>query len=391
MKLLKLIALFLATIFTFYGWGKLSYSQPLVDNQREIRGVWLTNIDSEVLFSPQNTESAIASLKQLKFNSLYPTVWNWGYTLYPSQVAEKVTGSKIDPHEGLKNRDILKEIVTKGHQQNMRVIPWFEFGFMTPPTSELATKHPRWLTNRRNGSKLGDSAAGQVVWLNPFHPQVQEFISDLIVEICTRYRVDGIQFDDHTALPRDFGYDPYTVSLYQQEMKKAPPANPQDREWVKWRADKITDFMVRLHTRLKQRNPNLIFSVAPNPYKTAYNMFLQDWRRWIDLGIVDELVIQVYRPDLKSFNRELNLPEVQSARQKIPTGIAILTGLRNNPTPITLIEDKVRQARRHRLGISFFYYETLWIEKPTETPDLRKAVVRALFYNPQPRYPHRKA
>lgn len=119
-------------------------------------------------------------------------------------------------------------------------------------------------------------------------------------------------------------------------------------------------------------------------------MFLQDWRRWIDLGIVDESIIQVYRPDLKTFVRELNLAQVQNARQKVPTGIAILTGLRNNPTPITLIEDKVRQARRHHFGVSFFYYETLWIDKPKETPDLRKAVVRALFYEPQPRFPYRK-
>ena len=383
----KIVTLFIISLLLVIA---LPHPSRVLSQNRfpEIRGVWITKNDSDVWLDTSQLQTSLNELAELNFNTIYPVVWNSGYVSYDSAVAKRV-GIPIIGNNN--NKDIIAEITYQGHLNRLLVIPWFEFGFMTPPTSELATKHPRWLTNRRNGSKLGDSAAGQVVWLNPFHPQVQEFISDLIVEICTRYRVDGIQFDDHTALPRDFGYDPYTVSLYQQEMKKAPPANPQDREWVKWRADKITDFMVRLHTRLKQRNPNLIFSVAPNPYKTAYNMFLQDWRRWIDLGIVDELVIQVYRPDLKSFNRELNLPEVQSARQKIPTGIAILTGLRNNPTPITLIEDKVRQARRHRLGISFFYYETLWIEKPTETPDLRKAVVRALFYNPQPRYPHRKA
>jgi uncharacterized lipoprotein YddW (UPF0748 family) len=65
--------------------------------------------------------------------------------------------------------------------------------------------------------------------------------------------------------------------------------------------------------------------------------------------------------------------------------VAILTGLRNRPSPITLIEDKVRQARRYRLGVAFFYYETLWENTPTETDDLRKAVVRALFFNPQRR------
>ncbi|WP_330203902.1 glycoside hydrolase family 10 protein [Cyanobacterium sp. Dongsha4] len=357
-------------------WGQTSPS--------EIRGVWITKNDSDIWLDTPKLESSIQELAQLNFNTIYPVVWNSGYVSYDSAVAKRVG---IPIIKAGNNQDIIAEITYQGHLNRLLVVPWFEFGFMTPPSSELATKHPRWLTNRRDGSKMGDSAAGQVVWLNPFHPQVQQFITDLILEICTRYRVDGIQFDDHMALPRDFGYDPYTVNLYKQETKKNPPANPQDREWVKWRADKITDFMVRLNTLLKQRNRNFIFSVAPNPYSTAYNLFLQDWKRWVDLGIVDELIIQVYRPDLKSFVRELNLPEVQNARKKIPTGVAILTGLRNNPTPITLIEDKVRQARRHRLGISFFYYETLWIEKATETSDLRKAVVRALFFNPQPRFP----
>ena len=61
-----------------------------VDNcqlDNEVRGVWLTNVDSDVLFSRDNTTEAIANLAELNFNTLYPTVWNWGYTLYPSAVA----------------------------------------------------------------------------------------------------------------------------------------------------------------------------------------------------------------------------------------------------------------------------------------------------------------
>jgi uncharacterized lipoprotein YddW (UPF0748 family) len=49
------------------------------------------------------------------------------------------------------------------------------------------------------------------VWLNPFKPEVQQFINNLVAEIAVRYDIDGIQFDDHTALPSDFGYDPYTL------------------------------------------------------------------------------------------------------------------------------------------------------------------------------------
>lgn len=350
----------------------------------EIRGVWLTKNDTDILLDRSQLENSLKELADLNFNTIYPVVWNSGYTNFPSQVAERV-GIPPLVRSNLHNQDVLGDIVREAHRQGLLVIPWFEFGFMTTPSSELAQKNPRWLTNRRDGSKIGDSAAGQVVWLNPFHPQVQQFITDLVLEIVTKYPVDGIQFDDHTVLPKDFGYDPYTVALYKQETKKNPPANPQDRDWVKWRANKITAFMTNLNKLVKQRKPNAIFSVAPNPYSVAYNSFLQDWHTWVNRGIVDELIIQIYRPDLKAFVKELKSPQLQSARKKIPAGVAILTGLRNQPTPITLIENKVRQARRHRLGIAFFYYETLWQNTPTEKNDLRKGVFRALFFEPQRR------
>ncbi len=256
---------------------------------------------------------------------------------------------------------------------------------MAPPSSELALKHPQWLTNRKDGSKIGSSAAGEVVWLNPFHPQVQQFITDLVLEICTQYQVDGIQFDDQMSLPVDFGYDNYTKALYKEETKQDAPANEKDEDWVKWRADKLTTFMVSLNKQIKERKPNLIFSVAPNPYFTAYNTYLQDWKAWIEKDIVDELIVQIYRPSINSFINELNSPEIKFAKSKIPTGVGILTGLRNNPTSINLIDDKVRISRRYGFGVSFFYYETLWQNANDEDNDLRKSVVSALFYNPQPR------
>lgn len=381
-KIQKIFIIFLVSIFfvTFVNLQQV-FSQSTFP---EIRGVWLTKNDTDVLLDPIKLKDSLKELADVNFNTIYPVVWNSGYALYPSKVAQRV-GIPPLVRSDLHDKDVISDIIREGHLQGLLVIPWFEFGFMTPPSSELATKHPRWLTTRRDGSKIGDSAAGSVVWLNPFHPQVQQFITDLVLEIVTRYPLDGIQFDDHTALPRDFGYDPYTVSLYQQETKKAPPANPQDAQWVKWRSDKITDFMVRLNKLVKQRKPNAIFSVSPNPYQIAYNSFLQNWHQWVNLGIVDELIIQIYRPTLKAFAKELNTPQIRSARQKIPTGVAILTGLRNRPTPITLIENKVRQARRYRLGVAFFYYETLWQQTPSETVDLRKAVVKALFFDPQNR------
>ena len=155
-------------------------------------------------------------------------------------------------YSGLEGQDILDDVIRQAHQRNLLVIPWFEFGFMTPLSSELARKHPAWLTQQRDGAMTSVSAAGEVAWLNPFHPEVQKFITDLVMEVVENYELDGVQFDDHMSLPSQFGYDTYTSNLYQQETKKTPPANSQDPEWLKWRAAKITAFMEDLKKAVEQ-------------------------------------------------------------------------------------------------------------------------------------------
>ena len=209
--------------------------------------------------------------------------------------------------KGLQGQDPLAELTATAHRQGLLVIPWFEFGFMTPPTSELALQHPNWLTQKRDSSKTSIDVAGEVVWLNPFHPEVQQFITALVREVMTKYDVDGIQFDDHMSLPREFGYDKYTVALYKKETKHSP-AHPGDAVWMRWRADKITAFMTQLNQTVKQSKPKAIFAVAPNYYDFAYKFHLQDWLTWVRKGIVDELIVQVYRPELQSFLQQLARP-----------------------------------------------------------------------------------
>ncbi|MDJ0632200.1 MAG: glycoside hydrolase family 10 protein [Xenococcaceae cyanobacterium MO_188.B29] len=333
------------------------------DISRELRGVWLTNIDSEVLFSPRNLKDAIASLADLNFNTLYPTVWNWGYTLYPSSVAKAVVGKAVDPTEGLKGRDILAETIQQGRKKGMTVIPWFEFGFMAPAESELAQRHPEWLTKRKDGSTIWwEGKKHQRVWLNPLRPEVQNFITDLIVEIVSNYDVDGIQLDDHFGFPSDFGYDEFTVELYKQEHGgKSPPENPKDPEWVQWRADKITEYVEQLFYAIKDANPQAIISLSPNPYKFSLQSFLLDWRKWQQKGLVEELIIQVYRHEHDSFVRELNQPEIKEAQEHIPVGIGILSGLKGRPVPMGRIQQQVDFTRSKNLaGVSFFFYESLW-------------------------------
>ncbi len=346
----------------------------------ELRGVWLTNIDSDVLFKRDRLTTALQHLQKLNFNTVYPTVWNWGYTLYPSRVAKRVIGRSLDPTPGLQGRDILREIVEQGHQKGMSVIPWFEFGFMAPADSDLAKRHPDWLTSRRDGSQIWIEGKHNRVWLNPFRPEVQQFIQDLILEIVSKYDIDGIQFDDHFGLPSELGYDAFTVGQYMQEHGgRRPPDNPQDSKWLRWRANKITEYMKRLLQAVKTRKQNCLVSVAPNPQRVSYDLFLADWETWERQGLVDELILQVYRDELNVFINELELPEVQAARRHIPVGVGILTGLKNRSVPLGQIQNQVVSVRKREFaGVSFFFYETLW-NLAKEKPDQRLSAFQGLF------------
>lgn len=330
----------------------------------ELRGVWLTNFGGAVLFFPQGVNRVLYQIRQLNFNTVYPVVWNRGNTFYPSTVAKREIGNTQNPFQAILmlGQDVLAQIVQQGKRKGLRIIPWFEYGFMAPANSQLAHNHPDWLTQRQNGSKLlkddlheqylSNATKGQSlrnravikqVWLNPLHPEVQQFILDLIVEVVTKYDIAGIQLDDHFSLPVEFGYDRFTIKLYQQEHQgKKPPNNYLDSEWMRWRANKLTDFMQRVFLAVKSVKPDCLVSLSPNPQYFAYTAYLQDWLTWVQRGWVEELVCQVYRNDLKTFQAELTQPALKIARRRIPVGIGILTGSWRQPIAFFQIQQQVQ-------------------------------------------------
>lgn len=327
----------------------------------ELRGVWLTNIDSDVLFSKDNLINAFDLLSDFNFNTVYPTVWNGGYTLYPSVLMERFTGIKIDPISQLKDRDIINEMIPMAKAKGIQVIPWFEYGFMVPPKSKIAELRPHWITCRQDGTKVYKESEVNQVWLNPFHPQVQQFILGLIIEVVKTYDIDGIQLDDHFGLPVDLGYDNFTVQLYRRETgNQAPPTDFNDPNWVSWRAKKITDFFMRIFWIVKEYKPNCVVSLSPNPYGYAYSNFLQDWQTWEQAGYIEELVLQVYREDMNTFLGDLKRPELLEAKSHIPVGIGVLTGLRIKPMLWSTVKQQIEMTRDRKFaGLSFFFYETL--------------------------------
>jgi uncharacterized lipoprotein YddW (UPF0748 family) len=339
--------------------GMLQLAPTSRAQQPELRGVWLTANDMPVLRDRNRMQATVNQLADLQFNRLYVVVWNGGMAYYPSPVSE---GRQLQDftYRGLQGQDVIGELIAAGRNRGVMVVPWFEFGFMAPPDSALARRHRPWLTQKRDGGLTSISAAGEVVWLNPFRPEVQQLITELVLEVVSQYGAEGIQFDDHMSLPREFGYDAFTVALYRTDTGREPPSNADDPAWVKWRADRLTAFMEQLAKAVRAARPGTILSISPNYYDFAYKLQLQDWRTWVQRGIADELLIQIYRPDLASYLPQLSRPEVQEARRRIPTAVAVMSGQRNRPTTMTLIREKAQANRAQGLGLAFFYLESLW-------------------------------
>jgi len=327
--------------------------------KNEMRAVWLTNVDSNVLFSDTEIAKAMDFLASVGVNVVFPVVWNKGYTLYPSQVMQNTFGVSIIPQ--FAGRDPLEKVILEGHRVGIEVIPWFEFGFSSSYSlsgGHIVAAKPHWAGKDNQGNLLVKNGFD---WLSGINPEVQDFMLSLITEVMDKYDVDGVQGDDRLpAMPIEGGYDSVTVSIYKAENNGAnPPQNPYDLNWKKWRAGKLNSFLARLRDTVKVRGDQMILSVAPSVYPWGYDNYLQDSKSWIDSSLLDNFIPQLYRQDIVSYRYELGLSlnyVPQEKRNIFFAGVLAKAGS-YVMTP-SLLSQSVRENRfRGVAGESYFFYE----------------------------------
>jgi uncharacterized lipoprotein YddW (UPF0748 family) len=341
----------------------------------EIRGVWLTNVDSSVLNSRANLEAALTRLKNLGCNTLYPVVWNKGFTLYPSAIAKPFVGASVFPNSPFENRDMLAELIALARPLGFRIIPWFEYGLMLLPGSQIAAQHPEWITLDRNGvrirTKLADGKPDTSIWMNPCHPGVQKFITSLISEVAQKYDIDGIQLDDHFGFPVELGYDRFTQDLFRKETGRSAPVNHLDLVWGRWATQKVTNLLLQIFRAVKTKRPQCIISLAPSPLRFSKDNYMADWQAWDQQGLMEEFVVQIYRDQLQAFKAELTKPEVLVMRDRIPATIGLIAGQSDWKITTEMMRSQVTTVRSQAFsGVAFFFYETLFFQqlRPQKVP-----------------------
>jgi len=348
--------------------------------------VWVSNVDSTVMDSYGNMESLASRISNLNMNALYPVAWNKGETFYPSDVMVKYGAPKISTRYGLPSlkRDPMKDWIALGNQYDLDVVPWFEWGVKVPSNSPIAQRNPEWLSKDVSGKSSFDQDGTSTSYLNFVHPEVQTFYEELMVEFVKRYEVLAVQFDDHMSLKNTFGYDDFTLNMYRTETGRTGKPTPEAPEWLAWRAAKLTQFIARISKAIKATRPGVKFSISPNPYPWSYQNYVQDWPEWVNQGLVDEVVVQVYRDNMSRFQGELSSPALDKAKGKVNLMIGVLSGLKPEPMPIEMVRAQTAMVREFGYqGVVYFFQESLLqFTASGETIDSRLNVIKQLFPAP---------
>jgi uncharacterized lipoprotein YddW (UPF0748 family) len=322
------------------------------------RGVWVTNVASQVLDSRENIRNCVKQCKDAGIENIFMVTYNNARTTYPSQVMQQLIGKPIQ--EKFEGRDPLKEMIEEAHAAGLKVHAWFEYGFSSSYSANggpIIAAKPHWAAIDVNGNLVVKNGFD---WLNGFDPEVQGFLLSLLKEVVNGYDIDGIQGDDRLpALPSSAGYDPYTVSLYQKENAgNSPPPDYTNAAWINWRTKKLNGYMKEMYRAIKQIKPQIFFSVSPSPYPWGKEQYLQDWPTWVDSGWVDAIMPQCYRYDINAYKTVLIQQQSFHRNKKIPLYPGVLLRIGSYTAEETFLSQMVESNRANGFrGEVFFFYE----------------------------------
>ncbi len=265
-------------------------SQPTT----EYRALWVDAFHAGIK-SAAEVDALVANAQRANVNALIVQVRKRGDAYYNNSLEPRAADADPAPY------DPLAYLITKAHAANpaLEVHAWTNI-FSVGSTSDVMQTHPDWATQKADGTVSASS-------FDPGNPDVITYTHDVLLHLVRNYDVDGIHFD-YVRYPDngDWGYNPTAVALFNAATGRsgAPPAG--DPVWCQWRRDQVTGFVRRFYQDAIALKPKLKVSAALIAYgaapasdaawqnSSAYSLVFQDWRAWLQEGILDFGVVMNY-------------------------------------------------------------------------------------------------
>ncbi len=198
---------------------------------------------------------------------------------------------------------------------------------MTFGNAELARQHPDWILTTKDNQKLIDNHW----WLDPANPEVQQYFINVFTEIAADYPdLHGIQVDDHWGIPIQFGDQ----------------------------GEAMTELTNKVVQAIRNTNPNLVISLSPNPLGFSVKKYSQNWLAWIKMGLIDELIMQLYRQTSQQVALSIDNSILPEASKYVDVAIGIYAGSFNNQKPLAEIKQQIDTVKSSGYGYVIFPWET---------------------------------
>ncbi len=270
----------------------------------EIRGVWVDTWGAGFRNATE-IDQLIADAQRANLNAIFPQVRRRGDAFYNNALEPKnasVSPSGFDPLAYLIQRARAANPPIEVHAWIVVYPIWNNQN--TPPASpnHVYNKHPEWLTQSNTGA-LWDGSNYQ---LDPGHPEVQRHTLDVAMDIISRYEVDGFHLDYIRYNGRNWGYNEVAVERFNSRFGRTGQPSPTDSAWMRFRRDQVTDLVRKIYLNAIDLKPDVNVSAATIAWapgitstgqfnnSSAYASVFQDWRGWMEEGIIDLNIPMMY-------------------------------------------------------------------------------------------------
>lgn len=306
----------------------------------------------------------------------------------------------IDDPQYQQGFDALEYLIERAHARGIEVHAWLPVTPLWPYTQPPADPRHVWHTH-------GPRAAGDQMWmtvsqagrlatsLDLGHPDALRYLADVIVEPARHYDLDGLHLD-YIRYPEDvfdqgvrhyFGWNPVAVERFRRLENGTGIPSPTDPRWSAFRRRQVTELVRQVYVRAIAIKPSIKVSaalitwgdgpVSDDHYRTkdAYTRVFQDWRGWLEEGILDlGIPMNYFRETTNAafFDRWIEYEKDRQYNRGVVIGPAIyLNSIPNSLGQLRRVLAPSASGNR-ALGVNFYSYATTNIELPgggTEAPN----------------------
>lgn len=310
-------------------------SLPYMGN--ELKGVWIRPTEK----TPEQIISTLDNLKANGFNSVFLETYFHGKTIFPSQTMNRY-GFTVQ-NEIFEGFDPLEVWVKEAHKRDIKIHIWFQSFYVgnKPPISEpssILAIHPEWGNKTKRLASIPGATKSvsehNGYFLDPANPEVQEFLQDLIKEIITTYKPDGINLD-YIRYPNAnagndmnaWGFTEYARNdfelLYGVDPVDLTTADVQWYDWNQYRRNNVTSFVRKIGKLGKEYNTYISAVIFPD-LASALASKQQDWRTWSMKQYIDGFTPLFLTYDSKMLSSMMNdVMNVKSPNTDLYAGLFV--------------------------------------------------------------------